>query len=208
MPDVVSLLAGVAGGLLGWIAREAVDWWKAKTAYRRELEARLHDRRLATAEAAIPNLMQSISSLVGLLRAWKGEMEGKLRPELTASMVASAQRRIEELTAESFRAVLLLQFHFGDDIESVLAESDAEANEFAQLMSEFMTNTDLMDQFVAGIDLDAERARDPNSDLMKLVDGNKQWQHQQIAKMLELAEKRQRAVTEAAKKMRHALQPR
>lgn len=133
-------------------------------------------------------------------------MEGRVRPELTASMVVSAQRRIEELSAESHRAVMLLQFHFGEEVESALAESEVEANEFVELMSEFMTNADLINQIVHDVDVDAVRGREPESDLVKLVDGNKQWQHDQICKMLDLAERRQRAVIEAARKMRHALQ--
>jgi hypothetical protein len=207
MGDLTLLLSGVAGSFVGWIGREVVDWFKTKAAHRRELEARLHDHRLATAEAAIPNLVQSISALVGFLNAWKSQFEGKLRPELTASMIASMQKRLDDLTAESYRAVLLIQFHFGEEVEQTLAQTDSDAMQLVQLMSEFISNAEFMDGLLEGVNVDAARANQPDSDLIRLVDGNKEWQREQIAKMLHLAERRQKAVSEAAKQMRHALQP-
>jgi len=207
MAELISVLSGIAGGFVGWVARETVDWLKAKAAHRRELEIKLHDHRLATAEAALPHLMQSISALVGVLNAWKSQFEGTIRPEFAASMVAAMQKRIDDLTAEGYRAALLIQFHFGEEIEQTLSQTDSDAMQLVQLMSEFMTNSDLMADLLSGVDVGAARTNNPESDLVRLVDGNKEWEHQQIVKMLQLAERRQQAVSAAAKQMRQAIQP-
>lgn len=190
-------------GLSGFIGAGIKEWLmerreerQATKAFHRERALRLYDRRVATAEAAIPNLQIVNSALLGMFRAWKGEMEGRIRPELTASAISNAQERLSKLSEEGHRAICLLRFHFGTEVDQLLIESNRDALVVQEVLSEFMTVNDVVGQFFR--DMETERQTNPErvaaiqNDLEELARTDTQLQIGRLAKIIDLVDKRQK----------------
>jgi hypothetical protein len=140
--------AGLVGSAVGWFVRELwaerVAERRAERDYARQVRALRHERRTQIAEHALTQLHMTAGNLSGMLRAFRGEVEGKVRPEITASVIRNAQDRISRLSEESHQALGLLRFYFGDTVVAVLDEGETGAAEATEKLSEFMTLNDMM----------------------------------------------------------------
>lgn len=169
----------------------------------------MYDRRVATAEAAIPNLQMVNSALLGMMRAWKGEMEGRLRPELTASTIRDAHNTIAKLSEDGFRAVCLLRFHFGTEVGDLVSESDHDSVLVQELLSEFMTANDTFREFLRTIEAasttDPEKLPPLEDELRDIADTNEHQQIQRLARIIDILERRRVMLSSIAERVRSGL---
>ncbi|HVT03493.1 MAG TPA: hypothetical protein VHL58_09000 [Thermoanaerobaculia bacterium] len=205
-------------GLFGFLGAAIKEFFmarkeerQAKRAFQRERALHLYDRQIATAEAAIPSLQLTNSAMLGMFRAWRGEMEGRLRPELTASAMSHAQERLSRLSEDGYRAISLLRFHFGAQVDDALSESDRDAAEVQELLSELMTVNDLGGDVVRAIQAqmvtDPEGAAASQPQIEKWAEDDQKRQTARLSRIIELIEKRQGVLQTVSERMREALAP-
>lgn len=194
------------GGLIAWIIRDRLDERKAERDHDRQLRLRLHERRMQIAEGALTNLHVVVSALSGTFRAWRAELEGRYRHEMTASIFANAQNRLNQLAEDSHRAVLLLGLYFGEELTDELKQSDASGDRVTQLISEFMTMVDMAQSFAAHLEarLVAEPENEPEirDHLVALRVAERDAQVLKLSEIIELVDHRQGTVTSIEKRLR------
>jgi hypothetical protein len=212
--DVLGQVVKFGGiGALGWILRELyaerVAERRAEKDYQRSVRARRHDRRVEVAERALTQMNTTFTHLSGMMHAFKGEMEGKVRPELTAAVIANAQERVSKLSEESHHAFRLLRFHFGDEIAPEMAGSDEDAAKASELMSEFMTVNEIYMDWIRFVEAEVAAGRADETEMTEVVRksvAEKDLQQiQRLENIIALVRKRQAAVAALEDKLRAIL---
>lgn len=207
--------AGVVGSAVGWFVREVWGEWLVRQREDREenrtVRAKRHERQMQVAEHALTQLHTTIGPLAGMLRAWRGEIVGKVRAEMVGSVIQNAQERMSRLSEDSHHAIRLLRFYFGPEISRTLSESDRDGDEVVETLSEFMTKNDLMLEFAryAEEQLQAQAGKIDEAairrDLKTWFDDDTAEQVKRLDRVIELVEKRQRAVEAVEDMLRERL---
>jgi hypothetical protein len=111
--------SGAIGIVIGWLAREIMDWFKRKEAHRSELQKRFFDERLAMTLKAMQMMKTSSSALRSMLKLIQGDIAAggnTIDAGIMANTLQNSEAEIKRVAENAAGAVALLRFFHGDRI--------------------------------------------------------------------------------------------
>ena len=129
MTAIELLSSGSVGIVVGWLAKEVLEFLKTKAAHREELQKRFFDERLAMTLKALKLMKTSATSLrttYTLVQADVATGGASIDPGMIAETLQSYAEQTKRMGEEASGAYALLRFFHG---EKIAQKADAAADE-------------------------------------------------------------------------------